>query len=113
MSIIGGAGADTLFGGSGADRLFGDAGRDLLTGGLGADVFVFTASAKGAVDVIRDFRSDEDLLEFHGLSGMESLSLRDIVVNGVRFAEITGEGYTVRLEGVQAAQLDPSDFLFL
>ena len=111
--LFGGSDTDTLIGGSGADRLHGDGGHDTLIGGLGADVFVFDSAAKGAFDVIRDFRPGEDLLEFHELSGLASLTFRDIVVNRVRFAEISGEGYIVRLEGVQVAQLDPSGFLFL
>ena len=84
--IIGGFGNDTVAGDSGKDRLYGDSGNDSISGGKGkdwiesglgtdhlfggkgADVFFFTIqeeAGKGASrDVIADFRSGVDTLDF-------------------------------------------------
>jgi uncharacterized delta-60 repeat protein len=54
-------GADKLDGAAGVDTLTGGAGKDTLTGGSGKDVFVFdSALSKSNVDVIVDFRHDQD-----------------------------------------------------
>ncbi|MBA4492216.1 calcium-binding protein [Paracoccus sp. S1E-3] len=82
-ALDGGAGADLLEGGTGDDQLDGKAGDDILKGGagndtlvagdghdtlsgsFGADVFVFAppAGQGGAVNVITDFRSGEDVID--------------------------------------------------
>ncbi|WP_425051591.1 calcium-binding protein [Psychromarinibacter sp. S121] len=87
-NLTGGEGDDFLFGGIGKDNLFGDDGDDTLkggggqddmTGGAGQDVFVFTRASDSpptAGDVITDFASGEDLLDFTGLvHGTLQLSL--------------------------------------
>lgn len=61
--LQGGSGGDTLDGGAGDDRLVGGGGTDVLFGGAGADTFVFEFSDEGP-DIIRDFISGEDTLEF-------------------------------------------------
>lgn len=71
-TLRGGAGRDTLFGnggndslagGSGNDLLVGGRGNDRLTGGLGKDRFRILSLTDRA-DVIRDFTSGNDRLEF-------------------------------------------------
>ncbi|MBP6679302.1 MAG: M10 family metallopeptidase C-terminal domain-containing protein, partial [Paracoccus sp.] len=68
--IRGGAGNDVLYGGDGNDRLEGGAGSDTLIGYSGQDVFVFTAGDNfdGGRDLIRDFRSGEDVIDMSGLN---------------------------------------------
>jgi Ca2+-binding RTX toxin-like protein len=69
--LSGGSGADYLFGGDGADTLFGADGADYLIGGNGADVFRFTAatdSPLGGQDIITDFVSGTDKLQFTGFT---------------------------------------------
>lgn len=70
--LLGQNGSDRLRGGKGDDTLIGGKGRDVLEGGTGADMFVFTGvsdSAQGArVDVILDFISGQDQLDFQQLS---------------------------------------------
>jgi hypothetical protein len=67
--LVGGSGNDTLFGGAGNDTLTGGDGIDTLTGGDGIDVFQLTAGGSGTpsstvFDVITDFESDSDVVDF-------------------------------------------------
>jgi hypothetical protein len=72
-AILGGAGIDTINGGSEADTINGGTGIDQMTGGTEADTFVFTgdnlvtaAAFTGfvATDVIADFVTATDKLDF-------------------------------------------------
>lgn len=64
-TLRGESGDDTLSGGAGADSMDGGSGSDTLTGGDGADTFSFsTAIASEGTDVLVDFTSVDDLLEF-------------------------------------------------
>lgn len=69
--IFGGPGWDTLHGQQGNDTLVGGLGRDVMTGGMGADVFRFNTvadSARGAADLITDFRPGEDRIDLSALN---------------------------------------------
>ena len=112
-SLFGDAGQDVLSGGSGRDRLDGGLGHDRLTGGTLADVFVFPSFRPGEVDVITDFAPRLDRMELQGVGGMSGLTVQDVVVDGVRMAEVLVGGHVIRLEGVVAANLTAGDFLFL
>jgi hypothetical protein len=75
-NLKGNDGADTIIGGEGDDSITGGAGADVLTGGLGADGFVYTRVGQGgnvatvgttvigAGDVITDFVSGTDDLDY-------------------------------------------------
>ncbi len=70
--LWGRAGNDSVFGGTGDDRLSGGAGFDRLNGGEGSDVFDFDSAryiggAQGRRDVIGDFISGEDVIDFGGI----------------------------------------------
>ncbi|XKG76420.1 hypothetical protein LG306_03570 [Brevundimonas vesicularis] len=82
--IEGRGGDDVIDAGAGSDRIAGGLGADLLTGGGGRDAFVYFAAAEGG-DVITDFQSGEDLLEFRGFG----LTGNDWFVNGLT---ATGNG---------------------
>ncbi|MEW5728769.1 MAG: tandem-95 repeat protein, partial [Pseudomonadota bacterium] len=72
--IAGLAGDDTLSGGSGRDTLVGGSGRDTLVGGTDTDVFAFnagdTGSTEATADVITDFASGLDQIQFVGMTGV-------------------------------------------
>jgi Ca2+-binding RTX toxin-like protein len=61
--LNGGRGSDTINGNSGSDSLDGGVGRDILNGGNGRDVFIFKTPEIGQLDLINDFRVDEDLID--------------------------------------------------
>ena len=70
--VFGGAGNDTITTGAGNDRITGGAGADIMTGGAGADVFIFTelgdlGIGAGFRDIITDFLSGTDRLDFSGI----------------------------------------------
>jgi Ca2+-binding RTX toxin-like protein len=65
--LVGNGGGDTLSGNDGADTIEGGFQRDLLTGGEGNDAFVFRKQS-GMKDVITDFASGKDTLQFDGVA---------------------------------------------
>ena len=112
--IEGGAGKDVLGGGPGNDVITGGVGADRMTGGNGGDVFVYTAAAEGAGDVITDFtRSQGDKIRLTaidaktGVAGDQAFSfigkagftktageLRYTAANGVTkvLGDVNGDG---------------------
>ncbi|MBC2837142.1 calcium-binding protein [Paragemmobacter straminiformis] len=112
-------GDDVLDGGAGSDRLDGGRGKDRMTGGTGADLFQFTSYLRGEVDVITDFEDGIDRLRLTGLGGgtdaarFRGLVIRDVTIDGVDYAQISRGGHLIWLEGVDAADLTASDFLFV
>jgi Ca2+-binding RTX toxin-like protein len=78
-SITGTTGSNILVGGAGADTITGGQGADTLTGGLGADKFVVSAvqllgsstydtgNTAATRDVITDFVSGSDKIDFSGI----------------------------------------------
>lgn len=77
--LFGLGGSDTLNGGAGDDQLFGDAGADVLIGGPGADRFAYRgvsdSNARDGYDIITDFVSGTDRLDFSYLTGVQSVAL--------------------------------------
>ena len=78
--MSGGIGNDSIDGSGGNDELIGNAGADILTGGGGADVFTYTATTDSPTstgfDVITDFTTGSDLLDFSGISHTGTFSYR-------------------------------------
>ncbi|MEO0362621.1 MAG: cadherin-like domain-containing protein, partial [Pseudomonadota bacterium] len=121
--LLGGAGSDFLKGGAGADVLKGGGGRDVLRGGLGddtlsggggddaliggdgEDVFFFGANAGG--DLIADFEDGVDRIEI-AAGGFASLKIEDTLGG----ASVEHAGGRIKLTGVDAEDLDASDFIF-
>lgn len=122
-NLIGGAGHDTIHGdggndrlngGLGNDRLYAGTGADTLTGDAGADVFVFAASPGPSTAQVTDFRHAEgDKLDMRSL-GIASFAdvTANLTQNGQGYAVIKAGGETVTLQGVAAATLVDSDFVF-
>lgn len=63
--LSGGSDSDDLIGGTGDDRMAGGTSDDRMAGGTSADTFVFV-TGHGA-DVITDFDTSEDVLDFSGI----------------------------------------------
>ena len=98
--LSGNDGTDKLQGGAGDDYLVGGGGRDLLFGGAGADRFALVSAsdsdASGAGrDIIRDFESGIDAIDFSGMDANELESGR----NGFTFITggFSGRGGEVRV----------------
>jgi glucose/arabinose dehydrogenase len=137
-TLDGGTDDDRLFGGSQDDVLIGGLGRDNMSGGAGADTFVFVAAAESGAtrrDSIADFATDEDKIDVSaidaraGQAGVQDFTFigaGDFTGEGqvravqagsgtVLYLNIAGTGtaeMSIRLAGVQAADLDAGDFLF-
>jgi len=114
--VRGGQNDDFVFGDAGSDTLYGDRGNDLLYGGDGADVFVF--DSESGIDVVPDFDLSLDFIALvANLNGSGIAEPGDVVsristVNGDAVIDL-GAGYTVTLEGLDAAQLTESMFLII
>lgn len=113
--LIGGAGGDHLWGNLGSDTLSGGQGDDILVGGGGADRLVFTDA--GGADRIADFVLGEDLLVVSaningtGIATADSLLARAFD-NGFGSTLIDlGDGNSVTLVGIAAAELSTDSFL--
>ena len=110
--LYGLAGNDTLMGSGGADTLRGGAGNDVLSGGSGADLFVFEAS--NGADVITDFVSGTDKLDFRLLL-ISSDNVETAVSGGNTIISVDANGdgrtdFTITLTGV--TEVAPSDYIF-
>lgn len=112
-TLNGGHGRDKLIGGNGSDRLDGGKGNDKLIGNGGGDLFVFSSGH----DTIRDFdlsHSKEriDLSNAEGISSFADLMANHSTqtTSGLRITDADGD--TLLLSGIEAQQLEASDFLF-
>ena len=90
--IIGNSGNNTLSGGIGNDTLIGGAGQDTLTGGTGNDAFKLDGSTTANFDVITDFASANDIVNFVNFS----LANHEVTgaINSVVTVTATGGGRT-------------------
>lgn len=111
--LRGDKGNDTISGGDGDDRIRGDYGNDLLTGGAGHDRFQF--SNQGGSDMVTDFTHGDDVLYISakGIASMADLTIGsagdgDAVIS----FSVNGHITEITLDGVAAASLSASDFLF-
>jgi len=98
--------ADTINGGSGNDIIIGGGGADTLTGGAGSDLFVIRSMDEGG-DVIKDFKSGEDLLDLRELARHVAPSVADPLAAGIiKFAAAgTGTAVLVDADGTGAVTL--------
>jgi len=128
--LNGGAGDDTLYGGDGDDILIGGAGADIMEGGAGNDIFRFTSlkdlGKDDKQDVILDFTSGADKLDFkalkgwsfngvgegHAATGTKQLwavqSDDDLILYGNSSGNLDAD-FSIKLVGVST--LDGSDFI--
>lgn len=113
--LVGGDGADTLVGGADADLFFGGIGSDVLTGGAGGDTFVFELNT--GADTVTDFAVDATEADVIDLSAWSQFNSLESVVNvaiedGLATTIALSDLDSIRLEGVQIAQLTVDDFRF-
>jgi Ca2+-binding RTX toxin-like protein len=114
-TIKAGGGDDIVYGGRGNDQLGGNKGNDILTGGDGDDSFVFVNNF--GTDIITDFQanSDADVIDVSGMNGIADFN--DLISNhitqlGADTVISDLQGNTVTLQGITAADLTQSDFVF-
>lgn len=105
--LFGQGGDDRLSGGARADRLDGGVGDDVLIGGAGRDQFIFRLG--GGTDVVRDYRDGVDRIRIeNGADEFADLSIE----SGEGGAVVRFGNVVILLDGVDAASLDASDFIF-
>lgn len=83
-------GNDRVAGGAGDDTVAGGAGKDRLTGGDGNDIFSFANFGTANADVVTDFKTGEDTLQFDDTvftSLVDGIGAENLVV-GTRAAAI-------------------------
>jgi len=113
-TLSGTGGNDVVMGADAGEIILGGQGSDAMLGGGGADSFVFErSSAPGQVDVVVDFTSGEDLINFVNISPKE-VTLHD-TEQGIEvwYGGLGGIGAdhgVVLLWGVHDYQ--PKDFAF-
>ncbi|MEP3275386.1 MAG: M10 family metallopeptidase [Stappiaceae bacterium] len=108
-TLLGGAGNDLLKGGNGDDRLSGGTGDDELVGGNGSDVFVILQG--NGDDIVSDFQIDLDDIDLSD-TDFDSFDDLDISDNNGNAVLDLGDGNSVTLIDVNAADLSTDDFLF-
>lgn len=113
-NVVGGSGSDKLNGDAADNLLDGATGNDLLRGRRGSDIFRFAWQdvPTKEFDRVRDFVDGTDRLDMTLVAGLDEfadLAISDSAEGG---ALVGFEGHTLLLQGVMAAQLDASDFLF-
>jgi serralysin len=86
--MYGGQGSDRLYGYSGKDKLTGGTGQDFLTGGSGDDTFIYNSVAEASdptsSDVIMDFKSNADKLDFHAFMAGGHFAGATLVADGTK-----------------------------
>lgn len=102
--LDGGSGRDWLNGGRGDDTIEGGTGNDMLSGGAGADHFVFASDA--GCDVIVDFQSGVDQLDF----SQTGLQHADIEIIGGCAQTVIEYGDNNML--IVTGDITQSDFIF-
>lgn len=114
---------DTLTGGSGNDTLVGGVGNDVIWANQGNDFFLFQngdSLLTGELDVIKDFKVDQDKM---GLQGWGTMNASDLLagiatspfqISDTKDGTIlsSSSGGKVLLEGVKSTQLSANNFMF-
>lgn len=96
--------------------MFGDGADDTLNGGKGADTFMFEDVARGdpggwGSDTITGFQNGADKIGFVGASGVSDFASLTITASGSDALIAVGFDL-IRLTRFNAANLDPTDFIF-
>jgi len=116
-TMLGGQANDILIGGAGDDLFFGGLGNDTLHGGLGNDTFMFAAAGFGN-DSIQDFdmspAGGQDLLDIAGLGISSETFAASVSIAADGADTVIGIGMdTIRLVGVNSADIDQADFTLM
>jgi len=126
--LLGEAGDDKIFGGDGADTLIGGAGDDTLSGGTGRDQFFYQSLSEetGTLefagwgqDTINNFQNGIDKIDLSavlvafGTSLIHWADYSDLQISqsgGDTLIELNSD--SIRLIGIDASLVDPTDFSF-
>jgi trimeric autotransporter adhesin len=118
--LSGGLGADTMFGGAGDDLITGGAGGDVLQGGLGVDTFILNVGDNG--DLIQNFNEGgvKDIFDLRGYFDGTGYAGTDPRTDGILGVFQNGAdtdvylhgAFAFRIEGVVAAAIDDTYFMF-
>ncbi|MEO1397568.1 MAG: CHRD domain-containing protein [Pseudomonadota bacterium] len=106
--LSGNSGANVLNGQAGDDVLNGEGGNDVLIGGEGSDTFVFEEGF--GTDIVLDFQLGVDRLDFSDFGSDFDLSSH-VSQDGSDAVVSFASDASVRIEGVDAAQLTEDDFI--
>ncbi|NOT42738.1 MAG: hypothetical protein HOP13_19850 [Alphaproteobacteria bacterium] len=119
--IVAGAGADIILGGAGNDTISGGTGNDTMNGGAGTDVFLFTTNFGNDTIAGFDFNPGgggggpgQDFLRLNPALGITAANFAanvSIVAQGADTLITIGTN-TITLLGVQANQVNVTDFTF-
>ena len=111
-NISGGEGNDVILGGAGDDTIAAGTGSNYVLGGAGADTFVVDSGQ--TLTTIGDFTDGEDQIDLSNISGITGFG--DLTItndNGTAVIDLSSQGAgTIRLTGVDTADLDADDFVF-
>lgn len=112
--------ADILFGEAGGDLIYGGAGGDVIRGGAGSDLFVFNVGDNG--DLIQNFneggeRDGFDLRGYFNATGFagsdpRGAGIMQVLQGGADTDVYLNGSFAFRIEGVVAAAIDDTYFLF-
>lgn len=111
--LYGDAGNDKLSGGTGNDTLDGGAGNDKLTGGSGNDVFIFKKGQGN--DTITDFQAGSAKGDVIRLDKSVLKNFNDVLSHATEKSGDLIIDYgknTIKLEGIDKADLHANDFFF-
>lgn len=111
--LSGGSGNDQLFGGKGNDKLDGGKGNDLLSGGAGSDTFIFKKGQGN--DTITDFEAGCDKGDVIRLDKSVLKNFSDVLAHATEKGDDLVIDYgrnTIKLEGIDKADLHANDFFF-
>ncbi|WP_298849278.1 CHRD domain-containing protein [uncultured Ruegeria sp.] len=107
-NVIGSDEGDVIVGNDLSNALNGEGGDDILIGGAGADTFQFGANFGN--DVVKDFETDLDKLQFDDF-GPDFGAQVNVAQDGDDAVISFGNEGTVRLVGVNSADLNEDDFV--
>lgn len=111
--LDGGTGNDSLFGGTGNDTLDGGTGNNKLTGGSGNDVFIFKKSQGN--DTVTDFQAGSAKGDVIRLDKSVLKNFNDVLSHATEKSGDLIIEYgknSIKLEGIDKADLHANDFFF-
>jgi len=106
-------GEDIVLGTNGSEEIYSGIGNDIILGGGGADAFMFhdEEDANGSHDIILDFNTANDFLDFTDIAGMDYSDV-SVADNGYGNAVVTTVYGTIELIGVTAIEVTEDIFAF-
>jgi hypothetical protein len=97
---------------SGDDVIFGDEGQDTLSGGAGDDKYFYSKTSEG-VDIITDFDTNGDALDFRGIVANELGNVSNPFSNGYVKAVSFGSHTMIQVDFDAVGSLNPKDVVLL